>query len=473
MKSGKRHSLLTTKVFVAPPLPDGYAETTEFQAEAATAAEPVPKSAIPDVTIPPIHRDYWNHVESQTIGRHRDTSESGAMDTGDDEDEAAASAMGGGGEERGQRRTIHELFHEMRKEIDTSGSPACIVSQDQKWIVPFFPANELGTKMASKWLVAIPSMVLRAGRTRYVDEATAFVSARMILPTVVHESPLALLLGRDALASTTAAGNANTSAATAPVARFTDAITSFVNLFVFQRILREMDTSSAEHKSVADNYRKLLTFRAGDTFYTELDKLSVELAALPKTDRKGITDVVIRFARAAEVYALAQIHILEWFILDMCRVPFKVRPGLMTPNMLHLDATVLTPSGFDILRSLLCLSMRNRQTIFPLEVPSLADEKVTIKTERPLDNDFPCKIEDRLSLLASYVHGKTPDDIARLVLFGTYNGWIDIFTLHQFMNFLALDDLAMATAQGKGRKGTNLTDQEAELIREVKMDVSE
>lgn len=304
-----------------------------------------------------------------------------------------------------------------------------------------------------------------------MDEATAFVSARMILPAVVHESPLALLLGRDALSS--AVSTEKKTAATAPVARFTDAMTSFVNLFVFQRILREMDVSSGEHKSVADNYRKLLTFRAGDTFYTELDKLTLELLELPKTDRKGITDVVIRFARAAEVYALAQIHILEWFILDMCRVPYKVRPGLMTPNMLHMDATALSPAGFDILRSLLCQSMRNRQTIFPLEVPSLADEKVTIKTERPLDNDFPCKIEDRLALLAAYVPGKTPDEIAKLVLFGTYNGWIDIFTLHQFMNFLSLEDPATGEAHGKGRKGTSLTDQEAALIREVKMDMSE
>lgn len=144
------------RVFVAPPLPDGYAtlkgDYMESSAESSMdhigaalregAAAAV--AMIPDVTIPQIHRDYWNQVEARTIGRHRapGSAEGGdamAMDTGDDGDdgegEVEGEEQGGGGggkEERGERRTIHELFHEMRKEIDTSGSPVCIVSQDQK-----------------------------------------------------------------------------------------------------------------------------------------------------------------------------------------------------------------------------------------------------------------------------------------------------------------------------------------------------
>lgn len=146
------------RVFVAPPLPDGYAtlkgdymeslaeSSMDYIGAALREGAAAAVAMIPDVTIPQIHRDYWNQVEARTIGRHRapGSAEGGdasaaatAMDTGDDgdDDEGEGEEQGGGGggkEERGERRTIHELFHEMRKEIDTSGSPVCIVSQDQK-----------------------------------------------------------------------------------------------------------------------------------------------------------------------------------------------------------------------------------------------------------------------------------------------------------------------------------------------------
>lgn len=464
MKSNK-----AVRVFTAPPLPVGYFAP-------ASQEEPVSSSlgssAIPDVTIPPLHRDYWNLVQSKIPSLAGAAATAMQMDTGqDDDDHEEKEAV------RGERRTIHELFHEMRKEIDTSGSPACIVSQDQKWIVPFFPANELGTKMATTWLVAVPAMVLRVGRNRYVDEATAFASARMLLPTIVHESPLATLLAREALGSNVGVGGSSAisssvggtksgGGAIAPVPRFTDALTSYINLYVFQKILREMDTSQGEHKSVADKYSKLLIHRAGDTLYRELDSLYAKLTTLAKTDRRGIEEVTVAFARAAEVYALTHIHILEWFILDMCRVPFKARPGLMTPNMLHLHANALTSTGFDIMRSLLCQSMRNRQLIFPEEIPSIKDDAIKLKTERPLDNDAPCKIEDRLTLLASYVHGQTPEHVARQSLFGVYNGWIDIHTLHQFMVFLAPDE-----PQPQQQETASVGRQEAAAV--AKMDVSE
>ena len=156
----------------------------------------------------------------------------------------------------------------------------------------------------------------------------------------------------------------------------------------------------------------------------------------------------------------------------MRRVPYVARPGLMTPRTKYVDAnTTMISINFDILRSILFQAMRNRQKAFSDAVPSRKDPTVMLVTERPIDNDFPCPIEDRLRLLASYVKGQTPDEIARQALFGLYNTWIDIHTLHQYMIFLSPDNQKQQASSN--REGTNLTKEEAELLAEAKMDLSE
>jgi hypothetical protein len=67
--------------------------------------------------------------------------------------------------------------------------------------------------------------------------------------------------------------------------------------------------------------------------------------------------------------------------------------------------------------------------------------------------------------------GQTPDAVARQALFGVYNTWIDIHTLHQYMIFLAPDNQKQQA--NADRQGTSLTKEEAELLAEAKMDLSE
>lgn len=144
----------------------------------------------------------------------------------------------------------------------------------------------------------------------------------------------------------------------------------------------------------------------------------------------------------------------------------------MTPRTKYVDAnTTMISTNYDILRSNLVLVMRNRQKAFSDAVPSRSDPKVMLITERPIDNDLPCPIEDRLRLLAIYVKGQTPDSVARQALFGVYNTWIDIHTLHQYMIFLAPDN--QKQQENGNREGTNLTKEEAEMLAEAKMDLSE
>lgn len=276
MKSTKS----TVRGFIAPPLPAGsftpYADASAAAASAGAGQEVQPK-ILAELIIPAMHRAYWEGIQAK-IPSLRDEM---AMDLeGDDGD----SASGIPSIAPGETMTIHQLFHQTVKDIDVSGSPACIVSDDSKWIRAFFPMNALGTKMSINWLTEIPGPVLQMGRSRNADDATRFASGIMILPSPVHESPVALLMTRTCSA----------------VPRFTDAITSYVNLFIIHKILLEIDTENPEHKSKCEQYRKLLCVRAGEDFYKRVDALYAHLLLVEKTDRPAITNIVIEFARAIE-----------------------------------------------------------------------------------------------------------------------------------------------------------------------------
>lgn len=209
--------------------------------------------------------------------------------------------------------------------------------------------------------------------------------------------------------------------------------------------------------------RKLLNGRARDLFYKRIDELYLKMMG---KKRDEITQYVTEFARAAEEFALMLIHALEWYILDMFRVPFVARAGLMTPRMLHLDAGhTLSSVGFDVMRTVLCASMRNRHLILSSDLPSLKDKTKILKAARPLENDLPCKIEDRLHVLNAYVPGKIPEEAAAHTLFGIYNGWIDYHTLYNFMVFLSPDNPEQI--RRPDRKGTKITSDEADLLREA------
>lgn len=253
-------SRVALRVFDVPPVPGDEADITPAQyAALAGSQEPVPDTR-PKLNllteIPPLHRAYWDAIQAKIPSLASETNEEqqqGAMDIeesgaffsginadveGDHQTDSSADAGKPG------IRSIYDMFNETRQSIDTSGSPICVVSQDQRRLMAFIPPNRLGTKMATTWLVAIEPLVLNVGRSRYIADATGYASAYMILPTIVHESPLALILTR---ATIPADG----------VPRFTDAITSFDNLFVLQSIVRELDSKFGEHKSVCNNYYKV------------------------------------------------------------------------------------------------------------------------------------------------------------------------------------------------------------------------
>lgn len=271
MKSTKS----TVRGFIAPPLPAGsFTSPPSILPDVLVSSSSgnAPPKILEELIIPAMHRAYWERIQAKIPSL---TNETTAMDLEEDD-----KLPTGGGE----TMTIHQLFHQTVKDIDVSGSPACVVSDDSKWIRAFFPFTSLGTRMAIVWLTEIPGPVLQMGRSRNADDATRFASGIMILPSPVHESPVALLLTRTCTA----------------VPRFTDAITSYVNLFILHKILLEIDTENPEHKSKCEQYRKLLCVRAGEDFYKRVDTLYAHLLLLEKTDRPAITTIVIEFARAIE-----------------------------------------------------------------------------------------------------------------------------------------------------------------------------
>jgi hypothetical protein len=267
MKSTKS----TVRGFIAPPLPAG--SFTHVSSEAVQQQQTKPE-ILKDLVIPAMHRAYWEGIQAKIPSLANEMD----MDIAEEDEKAPGSSAGG------EKMTIHQLFYQTAKDIDVSGSPACIVSDDSKWIRAFFPTNALGTKMSITWLTEIPGPVLQMGRSRYVDDATRFASGIMILPSPVHESPVALLVTRTCAA----------------VPRFTDAISSYVNLFIIHKILHEIDTENPEHKSICEQYRKLLCIRAGEDFYKRVDVLYAQLNLLEKTDRPAITNIAIEFAHAIE-----------------------------------------------------------------------------------------------------------------------------------------------------------------------------
>lgn len=262
-------SRVALRVFDIPPVPGDDADLTPAQYAALASAQDQelqqqqqqqrPKSSLL-TDIPALHRAYWDAIQAKIPSLSRDEMDLGDGNDYDDDtlhrEEKGAPANGS--------RTIYDMFNQTREEIDTGGSPICVVSADQKRITAFIPPNRLGTKMATTWLVSIEPLVLNVGRSRYIADATRYASGYMILPTIVHESPLALILTRSTMPVD-------------GVPRFTDAITSFDNLFVLQSIAREMDCKFGEHKSVCNTYYKLLNARAREVFYMRLDELYLKV----------------------------------------------------------------------------------------------------------------------------------------------------------------------------------------------------
>ncbi len=267
------------------------------------------------------------------------------------------------------------------------------------------------------------------------------------MPTPVSVSPLAMVLLRDK-------GRA----------RYTDAISSLVLLVELYMGIRELDVSNPAHKKACDAYDIKLNRFVGARFYAEVDAI-IKALAIPsehrqEKDGRAYADGLLRRgARACDAYTLGKIHVLEWAIMDLMRVPYILRPALMTPSGLPTDAgKVLIGQSFPILRLNLCRYMRNRNKIlcakYEDETESAEKRKNAVRIVgqaedafMPMNPDLP-PIEDRLHLLAAYdKNNKAMELIASKCIYGIHNGWVDLHTINEWLYFLSNDE------RGKGQEG--------------------
>jgi hypothetical protein len=278
------------------------------------------------------------------------------------------------------------------------------------------------------------SFITSAATSRHAWEAQQIIGVSMILPSPVHVSPLLLALIRDGAGS----------------ARFSDAITVACRLHIVRIAVKDRDTENPEHKARCDKLRKILeAFVANEFFYRELDRIvdagKIPLEEREEKDSRIYFDALVRqFAAACDRYALAYVHVQEWAVLDMLRVPYALRPAFMTPNMLP-TASVLRSVEFGVLRSNLASYLRNRNEIFcgvyekDRETGKERFIGIAKDSWNPMMHDLAPKLEDRLSVLARWVPNALPDADAARCMYGIHNEWIDLHTLREFMLFLSKD----------------------------------
>lgn len=247
-------------------------------------------------------------------------------------------------------------------------------------------------------------------------------------------------------------------------ARYTDAISSLVLLVELYMGIRELDVSNPAHKKACDAYDIKLNRFVSARFYAEVDS-TVNAMRTPveyrqEKDSRKHSDVLLRrFAHACDFFTLSKVHVLEWAIMDLLRVPYILRPALMTPTGLPTDGPrVLIGQSFQILRLNLCRYTRNRNRIlcakYEDEVESAEKRKNAVRiigqaedAYMPMNPDLP-PIENRLQLLAAYdKNDKAMELIASQCIYGIHNGWIDLHTLNEWLFFLSTDE------RGKGQEG--------------------
>jgi hypothetical protein len=128
-------------------------------------------------------------------------------------------------------------------------------------------------------------------------------------------------------------------------------------------------------------------------------------------------------------------------------IPYAMRAGLMTPNLIgeRVDPrTCMSTVSFQILRANLCNYTRNRNEVFCMKYV-VDQETGRYKTTKIIDPDAwqpmhldEPRIEDRLTLLEAYQKNK-PVANAEKLMFGLYHNWISMQTLREFLMFLSTD----------------------------------
>ena len=245
---------------------------------------------------------------------------------------------------------VKTVFMRECKLVETMFSPLGIVNVDGSAFRIVFPPGEFGKRILDKLVNVGP--VAKAAATRHAWEAQQLISVSQILPCPMHVSPLLLALIRDG----------------EPCARWTDAITNAMRLHTTRVAVRDMDTENPEHKKKCDNLRRVLELFVAIKFYREVDRV-VDAGKIPieqreeKDSRRYFDNLLQQFGNACDQYSLDYVHVLEWCMLDMLRVPFALRHVLMTPNM-RPPARLMRSVDFGVLRANLSNYVRNRNEIF-------------------------------------------------------------------------------------------------------------
>lgn len=383
--------------------------------------------------------EYWDNVE--TIAGLQAMSVAG--DENDDEQHIQVDAYGVELPETRDRTAkkerhmnIKDLFNRERRQAETAFSPLGIVNEDGTQFKLVFPPGDIGKRLIEK-LVDI-SFIMPAATVRYAWNAEQIVSASNILPCPVHTSPLLLTLIREKGATR----------------RFSDAITVLARLHIARIAIAEKDTENPEHKTRCDKLRKILEQYVAAEFYRTLDEI-VELGNVPQEERaekdarRYFGQLIERFAHACDVYSLAMIHVQEWVICDMLRVPYSLRAPLFTPQMFPPAGAVFSNNGesFGVLRVNLGNYLRNRNTIYcgHYSKPDPVTKKETYlgihpEAWNPMHLDEAPRLEDRLALLGNWT-ADTPKLVpnASRCMFGIHNDWIDNHTLREYMLLLSKD----------------------------------
>lgn len=385
---------------------------------------------------------YWKNVDA--------LNGLSAMDTGNDEDDQEERY-----DEHGVRlpdpillpeqvtkktENIVNLFNRERLEAEHDFSPMGLTSTDGQGFQMMFPPGETGQRLIAK-LINV-AFIVNPATARFKTYVEGMVVSSNILPCPLHVSPLALALVREKSACP----------------RFTDAISSACRLHVLRKAILELDTATPEHKQVCEKFRRVIEGHISGIFYREIDRLT-KLVPLDTEDRRLFQENVVRaFGAASDAYSLAYVHLIEWNICDMLRVPYGMRHLLMTPQMFPAPSQ---GAAFHVLRLNLANYVRRRNTIYcwVLDEKTNAYTHVDPTSWMPMNLEEP-RLENRLVELAQWIRGASYE--ARCI-YGVYNDWIDMHTLREYMLLLSTDTREKPASLLKKRDQSRVRTEEEEL----------
>lgn len=358
---------------------------------------------------------------------------------------------------------VEQLFSDIVAQVEPDWTPCGVTDQAGLRFRTFFPDNRLGRHLRDDLLFNV-SAVAGVSTHRFGHSAEQYVGACNVLPSPCHTSPLLCLMLRD--------GGAR---------RYTDGISSLVHLNEIVHAIAKLDTAIPEHKKQCLKFMFSLSRMVERRFYDKVEFYMKCIADRPAdvSQRDHLTQILLQFGKSCDTFTLDRIHVAEWCIMDMLRVPFKLRSAFMTPTAMPTNVNVLLDQSFSVLRVNLCRYTRNRNEIYCSEYSTDVDPKtgrhrilgIAADAHNPMKTEEP-KLEDRLFLLRAYDPKNTNPiykALANKVAFGLYNDWIDLHTLGEWLYLLSNDPRqTVEKIRDRRKNGKVLTEQEETILAAAK-----